>query len=154
EDEPVAALDGAMRRDQASARSRGEARRHESGRARDEAVHDDRDPARGSAEDDAREPGDLEAAQLREHVERIVAHGTVDRDRARVASSRLMAGPIAKFLVPGPIARARISGEGGSGSRTPMSTTTTRAPACRARTLIAAPPRAKLSSICRVTSCG
>jgi len=50
--------------------------------------------------------------------------------------------------------RCGISGTGGSAVLTPMSTTTTRAPAWRASTLMAAPPRAKLSSICAVTSCG
>jgi hypothetical protein len=73
---------------------------------------------------------------------------------AASAVARVMAGPRDRFAVPGPRLWTRMAGVGGGGYLTPMSTTTTRAPAWRASTLMAAPPRAKLSSICPVTSCG
>ena len=49
---------------------------------------------------------------------------------------------------------AKRSGTSGNADATPTSTTTTSAPACRARTLMAAPPARKLPIICAVTSCG
>ena len=73
---------------------------------------------------------------------------------ARIACSRLIAGPPAMFAVPGPIGHATRAGERPSGPATPKSATTTRAPAWRARTFTAAPPRAKFSTICAVTTWG
>ena len=66
----------------------------------------------------------------------------------------VMAGPRVKFWVPFAIRRETTPGMDSAGPFTPMSTTTSLAPAWRARTLMAAPPRAKLSSICHVTSDG
>jgi len=56
--------------------ARGRDRRgHQRGRAGDEAVQRHRHAARRAAEDDADEAADLEAADLRQHVQTVVAVG-------------------------------------------------------------------------------
>ena len=73
---------------------------------------------------------------------------------ARIACSRVIAGPAAMFAVPGPIGHSTRSGARSRGVATPKSATTTRAPACRASTFTAAPPRVKFSTIWAVTTWG
>ena len=73
---------------------------------------------------------------------------------ARNAWSVVIAGPCAAFAVPGPNRRLSTPGTSPRSERTPASTTSNRAPARRARTQTAAPPAAKFSTICAVTSCG
>ena len=76
---------------------------------------------------------------------------------ARTACSRVMAGPAAMLAVPRATFLSMILPALASGLRsaaTPMSTTTTRAPANRARALMPAIPPTKPSTICGVTSCG
>ncbi len=76
---------------------------------------------------------------------------------AATACSRVMAGPRAMLAVPGPTLFETILPAATSGPKsaaTPMSTTTTRAPASRPRALIPAMPAAKPWTICPVTSCG
>ncbi len=72
--------------------------------------------------------------------------------------ARVMAGPSAKFAVPGPMRSRRMArapgAASGTGDFTPMSTTSSSAPTWRASTLMAAPPAAKFSSIWPVTSGG
>ena len=58
------------------------------------------------------------------------------------------------LAVPGPIGQATSSAERVSGAATPKSATTSRAPAWRASTFTAAPPRRKFSTICAVTTWG
>ncbi len=70
------------------------------------------------------------------------------------ASSLDMAGPQAMFFVPGPTFLIKSLGSSMSSQATPISTTTTLAPMCLARTFIAAPPWRKLLTICDVTSLG
>src|SRR5881296_227983 len=70
------------------------------------------------------------------------------------ACACVIAGPRARLAVPGAIAQATSSGELPIGLATPKSATTTRAPAWRARTFTAAPPRRKFSTICAVTIWG
>ena len=83
---------------------------------------------------------------------------------AASASSRRMAGSTVMSRVPAAIrARTRRAAPGAAGfaggpspstPTTPTSTTTSSAPAASARTLMAAPPRTKLATICAVTSLG
>jgi hypothetical protein len=69
-------------------------------------------------------------------------------------SSRVIAGPRVILRVPGAIRVDRSAGWAASGPATPTSATMTSAPAQRASTLTAAPPRRKFSTICAVTICG
>ena len=57
------------------------------------------------------------------------------------------------FAVPAPSRTLLTAGSAG-GCAMPASTTTSSAPAARARTQTAAPPEVKLATIWRVTSCG
>jgi len=169
---------------------------------------------------DARQAGDLEAAHLGQHVERVGRVGPVDPQRpldrahlepqpavvdagaaavtrpagarqdgrdgaggrgvadAHVAhaeqpgrpprptrrpgrcrlpgadSSRAAHGGAAREVGrPRPRRQSRTCGKS-TGHFVPRSATTTRAPCCRARTLMAAPPVRKFFTICAVTSCG
>ncbi len=74
---------------------------------------------------------------------------------AAVASSWLIAGPKARSAVPrATVRRTSADVSPGMSDATPTSTTTTSAPTCRARTLIAAPPAQKFATIWAVTSTG
>ena len=64
-----------------------------------------------------------------------------------------IAGPSAKFQVPGPMRRSSSSGCA-SGSRMPASTSVTGTSRVRANAVAAAPPSRKLRAICIVTACG
>ncbi len=73
---------------------------------------------------------------------------------AAAPAPALIAGPRVRSAVPQATLRCTSPGVSPKSYATPTSTTATRAPACRVRTLIAAPPRRKLSTICGVTSLG
>src|SRR5207249_2362184 len=62
--------------------------------------------------------------------------------------------PRAILSVPRASAQSIRPADRGNGPATPKSATTTRAPACRASTLMAAPPARKFSTICAVTIWG
>ena len=70
------------------------------------------------------------------------------------ASARVMAGPYAQSRVPQPILAATRPGCAGSAAATPASTTTTRAPACRANRFTAARPARYVRTMEAVTAEG
>ena len=63
-------------------RGRSDRGRHQRRRARDEAVESHRHPARGAAQDDADQAADLEATDLRQHVDAVVGVGPIQREGA------------------------------------------------------------------------
>ena len=77
-------------------------------------------------------------------VAELVGERGAGLERRAATSSAVIAGPRAMFAVPGP-SRSERTSSGRPRVATPASTTTSRAPAWRASTLIAAPPAAKLS---------
>jgi hypothetical protein len=73
---------------------------------------------------------------------------------AALASAVVIASPVAMSPVPRLTLRCHSKAAGSRSAATPTSTTASWAPACRASTLIAAPPEQMLATICLVTSDG
>ena len=83
-----------------------------------------------------------------------IAATSAPASSAAAAWSTVMAGPSVRSAVPAATLRSSSPGCSSRAAATPTSTTSTRAPCCRASTLMAAPPAQKLATICAVTSWG
>jgi NaMN:DMB phosphoribosyltransferase len=93
-------------------------------------------------------------------VENFLRGGAAINVLARQAGARVVvadfgiAGRFVGDARPAPAEGGVLGVRDGSLPAIPKSATTTRAPAWRASTLMAAPPRRKFSTICAVTTCG
>ena len=82
EGHPVADLDRPMGGDQVAARGRAQLHRQQRRGGGDETIHDDHGASGRGADDEPDQGGDLQAADLDEHVQRIARPGLIDRERA------------------------------------------------------------------------